>query len=162
MEFILVGVGILACAVLALSSRRLLISAVWLALTSALVALLLYMLGGPHIAVIELSVGAGLVTVLFVFAINISGDAVIDTEPILPKPYAWGSLVIAAGLALFMILKTLGIVSFADEVIKTSIINWDSRYLDFILQVVLIFAGVLGVIGILAPGKQQASKEDQE
>ena len=162
MEFILVGVGILACAVLALSSRRLLISAVWLALTSALVALLLYMLGGPHIAVIELSVGAGLVTVLFVFAINISGDAVIDPEPILPKPYAWGSLVIAAGLALFMILKTLGIVSFADEVIKTSIINWDSRYLDFILQVVLIFAGVLGVIGILAPGKQQASKEDQE
>ena len=39
MEFILVGVGILACAVLAFSARRLLISAVWLALTSALVAL---------------------------------------------------------------------------------------------------------------------------
>jgi uncharacterized MnhB-related membrane protein len=162
MEFILVGVGILACAVMALIARRLLISAVWLALTSALVALLLYMLGGPHIAVIELSVGAGLVTVLFVFAINISGEEVIDAESVLPKPYAWGSIGIAAGLALFLILKTLGIVSFAGEITKTSIINWDSRYLDIILQVVLIFAGVLGVIGILAPGKNASSKEDQE
>lgn len=162
MEFILVGVGILACAVLALSSRRLLISAVWLALTSALVALLLYMLGGPHIAVIELSVGAGLVTVLFVFAINISGEEVMDAKSILPKPYAWGSIGIAAGLALFLILKTLGIVSFAGDLNHTSMINWDSRYLDIILQVVLIFAGVLGVIGILAPGKNTPSKEDQE
>ncbi len=162
MAFILVGVGILACAVLAFRSQRLLISAIWLALTSALVALLLYMLGGPHIAVIELSVGAGLVTVLFVFAINISGEEMIDAASVLPKPYAWGSIAIAAGLALFLILKTLGVVSFPTEITKTSLINWDSRYLDIVLQVVLIFAGVLGVIGVLAPGKNATSKEDHE
>jgi uncharacterized MnhB-related membrane protein len=162
MEFILVGVGILACSVLAISTRRLLISAIWLALASALVALLLYLLGGPHIAVIELSVGAGLVTVLFVFAINISGEEVLATDSILPKPYAWGSIVIAAGLAIFLILRTLGIVSLPADTVKSSLILWDSRYLDIILQVVLIFAGVLGVIGILSPGKNLTKKEDHE
>ena len=161
MEFILVGVGILICAVLAFSSRRLLISAIWLALTSALVAIMIYLLGGAHLAVIELSVGAGLVTVLFVFAINISGEEVLDAESVLPKPYAWGSICIAAGLALFLILKTIGVVHFPAEVVAASRIDWDSRYLDFILQVVLIFAGVLGVIGILAPGKSSSSMEDQ-
>jgi uncharacterized MnhB-related membrane protein len=162
MAFIPTGVGVLACAILAFRAKRLLISAIWLALTSALVALLLYLLGGPHIAVIELSVGAGLVTVLFVFAINISGEEVLDAESVLPKPYAWGSLVIAAGLALFLILKTLGIVTFPLDVAKTSMINWDGRFLDFILQVVLIFAGVLGVLGILASGKNESGKEGQE
>ena len=162
MAFILTGVGVLACAILAFRAKRLLISAIWLALTSALVALLLYLLGAPHIAVIELSVGAGLVTVLFVFAINISGEEEFDAETVLPKPYAWGSIAIAAGLAIFIILKTLGVVSFPVALTKTSLINWDGRFLDFILQVVLIFAGVLGVIGILAPGKNESGKEDQE
>ncbi len=162
MEFVLVGVGILTCAVLAFSSRRLLLSAVWLALTSALVAVMLYMLGGAHLAVIELSVGAGLVTVLFVFAINISGEESFDQAVILPKPYAWGSLLIAIGLALYLILKTLGIVHFADAAAKTSLIDWNTRFLDIILQVMLIFAGVLGVIGILAPGKEEAGRGEHE
>jgi uncharacterized MnhB-related membrane protein len=162
MEFILVGAGLLACAVLAIASRRLLISAIWLALASALTALMLYLLGGAHIAVIELSVGAGLVTVLFVFAINISGEEVLTAESVLPKPYAWGSLMIAAGLALFLILKTLGVVSLPASEPTISAINWDSRYLDIVLQVVLIFAGVLGVIGVLAPSKTASSEEDKE
>ncbi|MDO9122475.1 MAG: NADH-quinone oxidoreductase subunit J, partial [Anaerolineaceae bacterium] len=76
MWYVLISVGILACAILAISAKRLLISAIWLAVTSALVALMLFLLGAPQIAVIELSVGAGLVTVLFVFAINISGEEV--------------------------------------------------------------------------------------
>jgi uncharacterized MnhB-related membrane protein len=162
MEFIVLGVGILICAVLAVNSRRLIISAIWLALTSALVSVLLYMLGAPHIAAIELSVGAGLVTVLFVFAINISGDEAINSRSILPKPYAWGSIGLAIGLALFLILKMLGIVGFPADVTLKSGIDWDARYLDILLQAVLIFSGVLGVIGILAPGKNEAIKGGKE
>lgn len=41
-------------------------------------------------AVIELSVGAGLVTMLFVFAINIAGDeetlALSHNLPVIPRP----------------------------------------------------------------------------
>jgi len=64
---ILIGLGILASAILAIRTKRLLISAIWLAVASALTAVMIYLLGAPQIAVIELSVGAGLVTVLFVF-----------------------------------------------------------------------------------------------
>lgn len=158
MEFVVLGVGILFCAILAISSRRLIISAIWLALTSALVSILLFLLGAPHLAAIELSVGAGLVTVLFVFAINISGDEAIENLSILPKPYAWGSIGLAIVLALFIILKMLGIVQFLPDITLKSSIDWDARYLDMLLQVALIFSGVLGVIGILAPGKDETVK----
>ncbi|MHB1482597.1 MAG: hydrogenase subunit MbhD domain-containing protein, partial [Bellilinea sp.] len=70
MVHVLIAVVTIVCAILAVRASRLLVSALWLAATSALVALEMYLLGAPEIAVIELSVGAGLVTILFVFAIN--------------------------------------------------------------------------------------------
>jgi uncharacterized MnhB-related membrane protein len=161
MWYILIGVGIFICSILAITSNRLLISAIWLALTSALVALLIFLLGAPHIAVIELSVGAGLVTVLFVFAINISGEEVLTRKSVLPKPLAWGSLILAAALTVFLILKAVGIVQFPDVPLAPSAILWQERYLDFLLQIVLIFSGVLAVIGLLAPAKPDAQKEEQ-
>jgi uncharacterized MnhB-related membrane protein len=72
MAEILVAVGLTVCTVMAVRGKHLLVSAIWLAGSSAFVALLLFRMGAPEIAVIELSVGAGLVTVLFVFAINIT------------------------------------------------------------------------------------------
>ena len=62
---------ILLLALQAIRAVHLLHSAVWLAATSAMLSILFYLLGAPYVAVIELSVGAGLVTVLFIFAIGI-------------------------------------------------------------------------------------------
>ena len=84
--YVLAAAGALVCAALAISAKRLLVSAIWLAGCSALVALLMYLLGAPEIAVIELSVGAGLVTVLFVFAINIAGDESTALPWLCPNP----------------------------------------------------------------------------
>ena len=70
--------------------ERLLISALWLAGTSALAALMMYRLGAPEVAVIELSVGAGLVTVLFVFAINIAGEDTPSVRSLVPAPAGLG------------------------------------------------------------------------
>jgi hypothetical protein len=53
-------------------------------------------------------------------------------------------------------------VGFPADVTLKSAIDWDARYLDILLQVALIFSGVLGVIGILAPGKNEATKGVQE
>src|SRR5512138_2609890 len=86
---ILVVAGLLVCVLQAVRAQRLLHSALWLAGTSALVALEMYLLGAPEVAVIELSVGAGLVTVLFVFAINIAGEEAMSALPIVPRPLAW-------------------------------------------------------------------------
>src|SRR5512146_2626648 len=68
----------------AIRSKALLTSALWLAGASALSAVLFFLYGAQLVAVIELSVGAGLVTVLFVFAINIAGDDAIESQPVPP------------------------------------------------------------------------------
>jgi NADH:ubiquinone oxidoreductase subunit 6 (subunit J) len=162
MWYVLIAVGILACAILAISAKRLLISAIWLALTSALVALMLFLLGAPQIAVIELSVGAGLVTVLFVFAINIAGEEVMGLRSMLPLPLVWTSIILAVGLLIFFIVRSLGFFQFPAEAseIAASVL-WQDRYLDFLLQTVLILAGVLGVIGLLSHSKDEHLVEDK-
>lgn len=142
--------AILVCAVQAIRARRLLVSAMWLAGASAATALLMYVLGAPEVAVIELSVGAGLVTVLFVFAINIAGDEPIPARPRIPRPLAWivtlGVLALLAWLTLPRTAVTLPLIG-ADR-FATAL--WDHRAVDVMLQVALIFAGVLAVIGLLS------------
>ncbi len=160
--YLILGVGILVCAFLSVFSRRLLISAIWLALTSALTAVVIYMLGAPHIAVIELSVGAGLVTVLFVFAINIAGEDTTRLKSIIPIPVAIGAIVLALILGLVLILRDTGTVSLNLVLSENSAILWQSRYIDLLLQVVLIFAGVLGVIGLLAESAKPRHEEKTE
>jgi uncharacterized MnhB-related membrane protein len=162
MVYALVAVGILASAILAIASKRLLISAIWLAVTSALTALMFYLLGAIQVAVIELSVGAGLVTVLFVFAINISGEEAMDFKPVMPKPLAWGLVLIAVGLTAYLTIQGGGLALVLKVTTEeTPAVLWSARYLDILLQIALIFSGVLGVLGLLSEGKPETQKEDQ-
>jgi len=153
---ILIVAGILVCSVMALKVSRLLVSALWLAGSSALVALMIFMLGAPEVAVIELSVGAGLVTILFVFAINIAGEEAVSVKALLPKPLAWGLILLAVFLLGWLCLPGLAGVLPVIEARSFAAVMWGDRSLDALLQVVLIFAGVLGVLGLLADGKPAA------
>jgi len=101
MVHILIAIVTLVCAIQAVRATRLLVSAIWLAGTSALVALEMYILGAPEIAVIELSVGAGLVTILFVFAINLTGEENFDARRMMPRPLA-GVLLAVAGVCFYI------------------------------------------------------------
>jgi uncharacterized MnhB-related membrane protein len=161
MVYVLVAVGILICAILAIGSKRLLVSAIWLAVTSALAALMFYLLGAVQVAVIELSVGAGLVTVLFVFAINISGEEAMDLKSVMPKPLAWGAIVIAVGLTIYLTIQGGGLTLVLNAATEAPAILWSERHLDILLQSALIFSGVLGVLGLLSEGKPESQKEDQ-
>ena len=161
MWYVLVAAGIFVCAILAISAKRLLGSAIWLAVTSALVALMMYLLGAAQLAVIELSVGAGLVTVLFVFAINISGEEPLNLLPVMPKPLAWGLVVIAVGLMAYLFISGTGLSTNLGAITTQATILWDERYLDFLLQIALVFCGVLGVLGLLSGGKPDVQKEDE-
>jgi uncharacterized MnhB-related membrane protein len=160
----LIVVGMLACAVMALRAPKLLSSALWLAGASALVALLAYMLGAPEIAVIELSVGAGLVTVLFVFAINVAGDEAIPPQALIPKPLAWILVIAAAALLAWKTLSGLAGLNPDLPALTGGLFSatfWQERSLDALVQVILIFAGVLGLLGLLAEGKPHTPKEDK-
>ena len=152
----LVALGAIVCAVMALRTARLLVSALWLACASALVAFLLYLLGAHEIAVVELSVGAGLVTILFVFAISVAGDEAMDIRTIVPRPLAI-ALVLLAAVAIGWF--TLGQPGLTAPVAPTAgdapLVNalWQQRGLDVLVQIVLIFGGVLGVVGLLTDTK---------
>ncbi len=162
MATVLIVVGSLICAIFALRAQRVLISALWLAGTSALVALLLYTLGAPEIAVIELSVGAGLVTVLFVFAINIAGEESFGKQSLIPRPLAWALIVIAGGLMIYMILGPQLGREISRARVGFAFIEWNERSLDVVLQVVLIFSGVLGVLGLLSDAKKKPKEDSDE
>lgn len=155
MWYFLILLGILVCAFQAVLSKRLLVTALWLAGVSALVALMMYLMGAYQIAVIELSVGAGLVTVLFIFAINIAGEEPIPFISIIPKPLAWIAVLAMIGLIAWQVLP--------DEILKNSIQNvpdsgfqftvWFGRQIDLYLQIFIIFAGVLSMLGLISEEK---------
>ncbi len=130
-------------------SSRLLVSTIWLAVTSALVSTMIYMLGAPDVAVIELSVGAGLVTVLFVFAFSIVGEQTVDRQTLVPLPLVWAFVLI---VAFFLIRLGTSMNISSPEMIGESFSEtlWNERVLDLFAQIVLIFAGVMGLLGLLA------------
>lgn len=161
MLYILIVVAALVCALQALTAARLLVSAIWLAGASAMVSLLLYMLGAPEVAVIELSVGAGLVTVLFVFAINITGDEGLSAKSMIPSPVAWVLILIPLILLGFLNLPVLDLPMLAPLGEDFTETLWQERSPDLFLQVVLIFAGILGILGLLAERKPDPKKGKQ-
>ncbi len=140
------------CAIQAIRARRLIVSALWLAGTSALLSLIFYLVGAYLVAVIELSVGAGLVTVLFVFAISIAGEESVELRSLVPKALG-GALAFLAAVLLGWLSLPAG--ASQPAVVEPSISDmiWRIRGLDVLVQVVLIFSGVLGLLGLLAEEK---------
>ena len=147
---LVLAVGAVLCALLAISATRLIVSALWLAGSSACVAILLYSFGAFQVAVIELSVGAGLVTVLFVFAIAIAGEEAMTARTLVPPPLAAALVLSAVLLLAWMDLPLAGLQVPPSAQSSLTIVLWQQRGLDVLVQVVLIFAGVLGALGLLA------------
>ena len=160
MLYILIVAGLLVCAYMAIRTERLLSSALWLAGASALTALTMYLLGAAEVAVIELSVGAGLVTILFVFAINITGEEAIEVKSLVPWPLGILLVVIAAGLLVYMSLPGMGIELPAPQIAGFVKTFWEDRSMDALLQMVIIFAGTVGMLGLLAEVAPHAHKEE--
>lgn len=149
MDYAVLVTAAVFCAIGAIRAKRLLASAIWLAAASALVALIFYQMGAREVAVIELSVGAGLVTVLFVYAIGVAGEDAIRAPALVPRPLAWG-LVILAALLLGWLALPLAEIHRSEAEPSFAAVLWQQRGLDVLVQVALIFAGVLGILGLLA------------
>jgi len=150
----LVLAATLLCALQAIRAPRLLTSALWLAGCSALLALSIALLGAPEVGVVELSVGAGLVTVIFVFAISVAGEESVGTTSIVPRPLAWALLGLFLFLLILLTLPGLLLPAVPRDALPFLRALWDARSLDTVLQVALIFSGVLGSLGLLADRKE--------
>jgi NADH:ubiquinone oxidoreductase subunit 6 (subunit J) len=150
--FSVLVIAILVCAFMAFRASQLIISALWLAGCSALLALLLYLQGAYAVAVIELSVGAGLVTVLFVFAISIAGDDTLEIKSIIPRPIAVIITLVSIVLLGFMTISSLTTLPASTEPSFSEVL-WQQRGLDMLVQSGLLFAAVLGMLGLLGEAK---------
>jgi uncharacterized MnhB-related membrane protein len=154
--------GMLICAIQAIRAERLLVSALWLAGCSALLALALGLLGAPEVGVVELSVGAGLVTVIFVFAISIAGEDTSVSGTLVPRPIAWGMMGLFAFLLIWLTVPRLLAPVTQRDALPFLRAVWDERSLDTVLQVVLIFSGVLGSLGLLAERREGTRSDGAE
>jgi NADH:ubiquinone oxidoreductase subunit 6 (subunit J) len=140
------------CAIQALRSSRLLVSAIYLAGTSIFLSIIFFLLDAYQVAVIELSVGAGLVTVLLVFAINVAGEDIKENMPVIPRPLSWGLVLCSIVLLAIFVLPVEHQQFAVTEESFTSLL-WEQRAVDVLVQVVLIFTGGLGALGLLAEEK---------
>lgn len=159
--YLFLGLGAAFCAYRAMISKHLLPSTLYLACVSALVTVTLYLLGAYEVAVIELSVGAGLVTVLLVYALSVIGEDTLDPASIVPKPIAFllvaGTAVLVGWMSYPVVTRPIvnGDVLLAD-------VLWKQRALDVWVQVALIFSGVMGVLGLLSEKVQKQEIQKHE
>ena len=156
-EYILLLSGAVFCAYRATVSKRILSSTLYLACISALTSVVIFMLGATQVAVMELSVGAGLVTVLMVYALSVVGEDALDPVSVIPKPLALGLVGAVAILLGWMVYPAIQLAAVSGDVDLASVL-WQNRVLDVWIQIVLIFSGVMGVLGLLSertPGQTE-------
>ena len=161
----ILAVGMVVGAFQAIRAPRLITAALWLAAVSMQLAVMLFLLGAPDVAVIELSVGAGLVTVLFVFAISVAGELTEDLPTIVPRPLA-ASLILFVIIFLTLFLLPTPTPAPAAAEADFATVMWEQRAVDVWLQIALIFAGVLGMLGLLTeelvPVKKPVQAQPEE
>ena len=152
--------GVVFCAYRAIVSKRILSATIYLACISALVSAVIYLLGAAQLAVMELSVGEGLVTVLLVYAVSVVGNDAMDPPSVIPKPLAFGLVGVVACLLGGMVYPAIP-AYFEVGSLNLAISLWQSRVLDVWIQIALIFSGVMGVLCLLSektPGKTEESQ----
>jgi NADH-quinone oxidoreductase subunit J len=131
---------------------RLIRSVVGLALTSAILSALMYRLHAPLAAVFELSVCAGLIPVIFIttvsFTQRVSKERLrIRIRERFVKFWYLPFIVIATALLLIGRLKVSPLV-LPGPAQETDVRNvlWNLRHLDLLGQVIILLAGVFGVV----------------
>ena len=141
---------------------RLIRSIVGLALTSAILSVIMYRLHSPLAAVFELSVCSGLISVIFIttvsFTQRISKEG-LDTRRKERFVRFWylPFILIVAGLLLSRYLWTpqfsLPALEPAKELDARNLL-WHFRHLDLLGQVVVLLAGALGVVVLFKEPKK--------
>jgi hypothetical protein len=111
--------------------------------------------------VIELSVGAGLVTVLFVFAFSIVGESTLDPATIIPRLLVW-CVILSVSFILGSLTLPVEYLGGKMETAAFAAILWEQRGLDVLAQIVLIFAGVIGVVGLLSEARPEGEMPRRE
>ncbi|MGE5581282.1 MAG: NADH-quinone oxidoreductase subunit J [Bacillota bacterium] len=148
-------------AVLAAVARDLLRAAIALLVCSLGLTLLLFNLGAPLAGVFELSVCAGLISVLFINAISLTRP--VTGEELLSKIKEHYRRFLALPFVILFVAvilwlnqeHLLGPLVINKEAEKNTVgqILWGLRGLDLIGQIIILLVGVFGVVALFKRGK---------
>lgn len=161
MTLAFVCLALLAASVVLLGLfRDLLYSALALALASVLLSVVLFILGANVAAVFELSVCAGLITVLFVSTVSLTKDSDQKTESRLGALYLLPVTVVLVGVADFAATWLIAQLPAALPPLapRTGFheVFWGDRATDILGQIALILTGVLGLLAVFRAKKAEA------
>jgi NADH-quinone oxidoreductase subunit J len=143
-------------------SKNLVKAAISLALTSAVLTIIMFLLDAPIAGVFELSVCAGLITVIFVSTISLTvprnkEEALKEGNTIF-KRFIW--LIPILAVLFYMVISfyptnfNLNIVSFSQEMDMKNIL-WNERQFDVLGQIVIILTGVFAVVVLFKEAKNK-------
>lgn len=143
---------LVAAALWTVMTRSLLRSAIGLALTSVILTIIMFRLASPLAAVFELSVCTGLISVLFISTISL-------TEPLTPEEtlqhmkdrltrfWYLPLIVVIVGIILSLSRVKLNLLlPLAEKGLDVRFVMWNLRRLDMIGQIIILLAGVFGVV----------------
>jgi NADH-quinone oxidoreductase subunit J len=144
-------IGLVIFSVLAILLKDLLRSAISLALASLVLGIIFFRMGAPYAGVFEISVVAGLVTVLFILAIALtkSGEEVRESRlanVVFPLVFV-AFLAIDALVMKGLIGKVPALASGAEAGTFGEVL-WKGRTLDLVGQIAVILAGVFAVLAL--------------
>lgn len=149
---IVILVGLTLSALWTVMTRSLLRSAIGLALTSAVLTVVMFRLNSPLAAVFELSVCSGLISVVFISTISLTQpltweEIIQHMKDRLSRFWYLPVIVVAVGIILSFLKVKIGIVLPPEETEKdVRAVLWNLRHLDLIGQVIVLLAGVFGVV----------------
>jgi NADH-quinone oxidoreductase subunit J len=162
---IVILVCLLASALWAVFSPRLIRAVIGLAAASICVTLGLFRLGAPLAGVFELSVCAGLISAVFIATISLaeleSNDSVRATRNERLKRYWFlPPLLLGVGVAILqMDLPPMPEPSATNVDVRE--VLWSERHLDLFGQIAVLLAGAFGVVLLFKRKSQAAAEKDQ-
>ncbi len=158
---------LLICLVLAavwtVMTIRLIHSIVGLAVTSVIVSILMFRLSSPLAAVFELSVCAGLISVIFIITVSFTQRVSKEQFPMFRRErlirfWYLPIIVAVAGLLLMFLLK-LPQVSLPPSIPlpeqpSVQDVIWKIRHLDLLGQIIILLTGAFGVAVLFKESKK--------
>jgi len=145
-------VTLVAAGLWTVMTRSLIRSAIGLALTSVILTLLMFRFDSWLVAVFELSVCAGLISVIFISTISLTepltkSEVLQHMKARLARFIYLPFLVLVVGVGLSFIKVNLSFQLPAPEIeADARKVLWNMRDLDLLGQVVIIMTGIFGVI----------------
>jgi len=143
-------IGLVIFSIVSVLIRDLLKAAISLAVASIFLALIFFRMNAAYAGVFEVSVVAGLITVLFITAIALtrSDEQVQESKfHLLVFPLFFLVLIIIDILVMKNLLGKIPVIS-SPETGTFGDVLWKERSFDLIGQIGVIFAGVLAVLAL--------------